>query len=442
MHGKWALFAVLTGTVGCSGVGTAEITAAPEQPVDVGGDAGGSGSPVSVQRSPAATAGLSFAPPDEQGIDARPLIDLATWVRDSNVPIFSILVSKNGVVVYELYTSSLTREHAHYLMSVTKSFTSALMGAAIARGLVPSTETSVADALPPSVFASDADRARFAAVTIKDVLGMSALDAEVPPHRNLPEDQQREAAFWASPNRAKFAVTQNLLPAPGVDFQYTDITPLVASGIIEYAAHETELELAEQTLFRPMGFRNYEWMHEDAAGVDNGAYGLRLRPVDMQKFGILFLQGGVWKGTRLLPKDWVDRSFTPWIASAPTLTSPNYGWYWWTFDYAPHWRARVADGWKGQRIAVVPEKGVVVTMTGIVEDQPEEALFESIVRQYVIPAVDGVAGKPPVPDPSLRAPLAAVLAEVQAGPLRVKPTVEARMIPSIAPKEIHHPFTP
>lgn len=415
------------------------------------GCAGVSGGPAASEADPVQAApdgnhrrasGLAFGAPDEEGMDARPLIDLASWVRDGDAPIFSILVSRNGVVVFELYTSSLTRDYAHYLMSVTKSFTSALVGAAIDRGLVGSPETSIADALPPEVFASDADRARFSAVTLREVMGMSALDAQVPPHRNLPEDRARQQAFLAAPNRAKFAVTQALLPQPGVSFQYTDITPLIASGVVEYATEETSLAFAEDTLFGPMGFRNYEWMHEDLEGIDNGAYGLRLRPVDMQKFGVLYLNGGVWEGRHLLPKSWVDLSFTPWIKSSPQQTDPNYGWYWWTFDYAPHWRARVADGWKGQRISVIPEKNLVVTMTGIVDDRPEEALFEQILRDYVIPSVDGIGGEPPRPDPGLRAPLAEVLEEVRQGPMRAKPDAEARMIPSIEPKGTHHPFSP
>jgi CubicO group peptidase (beta-lactamase class C family) len=386
--------------------------------------------------SPPLASSLRCGAPDEQGLDARPLIALAEWVRDAFPPIFSILVSKNGVLVYELYTSSLTRDDAHYLMSVTKSFTSALVGAAMDRGIVGPPDTPVADALPPSVFATDAAQARFGAVTIKDVLGMSALDAQVPPHRNLPEDQARERAFWNSPNRTKFALTQALLPQPGVSFQYTDITPLIATGIVEYATQMTALEFAEQTLFGPMDFKNYEWMHEDTAGVDNGAYGLRLRPIDMQKFGILFLNHGSWQGRQLLPESWVNLSFSPWIKSSPRLPQPNYGWYWWQFEYAPHWTAHVADGWKGQRIAVIPEQNMVVTMTAIIEDQDEEAVFESIVKNYVIPSTQGQ------PDPALRGALADVLEQVRQGPLRVKPDVQPRMIPSITPKERHHPFQP
>ena len=398
--------------------GTCDVRSAPREPT-----------------APLKAGGLAFGAPDEQRLDARPLVKLAEWVRDGSPAIFSILISKNGVVVFELYTSSLTRDHAHYLMSVTKSFTSALVGAAIDRGVVGSPKTSVADALPKRVFASEAERTRFRGVTIRDVLAMSALDAQVPPHRNLAEDQVRANEFWASTNRAEFALTQAVLPHPGVSFQYTDITPLIATGIIEYATHTTALEFAEQALFGPMEFRNYEWMHEDDVGIDNGAYGLRLRPIDMQKFGVLFLRGGAWEGKQLLSRDWVARSFSPWIKSSAALPVPNYGWYWWTYHYAPHWVARVAVGWKGQRIAVIPQQQMVVTMTGILGDD-EDAVFERIIRDYVMPSADGR------PDAALRPSLDKLLEQVRRGPLRVKPGVESRMIPSIEAKEIHHGFSP
>jgi CubicO group peptidase (beta-lactamase class C family) len=155
----------------------------------------------------------------------------------------------------------------------------------------------------------------------------------------------------------------------------------------------------------------------------------------MQKFGLLYLRGGVWEGKRLLSKAWVDQSFQPWIASSGT--TPNYGWYWWTFDYAPGWHALVADGWRGQRISIVPEQNVVITMTGDVEDEDEEALYQRIVKTWIIPAVtDGKT------DPSLRAALVNVMEQVRQGPLRVKPDVEARMVPSIGRKGTHHSFMP
>jgi CubicO group peptidase (beta-lactamase class C family) len=387
-----------------------------------------------------ASEGLLVAPPDEEGLDARPLVRLTEWIREADVPIFSLLISRDGVLVYELYTSSLTRDDAHYVMSVTKSFTSALVGVAMDRGLVGPPETSVADAIPADVFASPADRDRFRQVTLQDVLGMSALDAQVPPHRMLPEDWARQRLFLESRNRAAFAVTQAVLAEPGRSFQYTDITPLIATGVVEYATGKTALEFAEETLFRPMGFAHYEWMHEDPSGIDNGAYGLRLRPIDMQKFGILYLERGRWAGRQLVSTSWVDRSFSPWIRSSDAQKTPDYGWYWWTSSYGPHWLAHAARGWKGQRIVVVPERGIVVTMTGLIEGGHEEQVFARIMRDYVIPAMDGTDAEPARPDAGLRAPLAQLLDEVRRGPLRAGPGTEWRMIPSIEPKERRRPF--
>src|SRR5580693_8539494 len=60
-------------------------------------------------------------------------------------------------------------------------------------------------------------------------------------------------------------------------------------------------------------------------GIDNGAYGLRLRPTDMQKLGILYLNDGAWQGTQIVSREWVRQSFTPWIRSRPDLSNPNYG---------------------------------------------------------------------------------------------------------------------
>jgi CubicO group peptidase (beta-lactamase class C family) len=73
---------------------------------------------------------------------------------------FSLLISRNGRLVYELYTSSLTREHAHYQMSVTESFVSALVGIAIDRRLISGPNAPVTETLPRALFASDADVAR------------------------------------------------------------------------------------------------------------------------------------------------------------------------------------------------------------------------------------------------------------------------------------------
>src|SRR5262249_52749097 len=126
---------------------------------------------------------------------------------------------------------------------------------------------------------------------------------------DTPDARRRLKQWWTAQNRVGFALSQPLLPSPGYDFQYTNVTTSLAAGAVEYSSGMTMLDLANQTLFGPMGFKNQEWMEEDPTGIDNGATGLRLRPVDMQKFGVLYLDHGCWQGKQLIPRDWVDLSF-------------------------------------------------------------------------------------------------------------------------------------
>ncbi|MGD0524549.1 MAG: protein kinase [Polyangiaceae bacterium] len=398
-----------------------------------------------------APGGLAMGFPDEQGMDARPLMRLADWIEREKLPIFSLLVSRNGVLVYELYTSSLTRDEAHYLMAATEVVTSALVGAAIDRHLVGPPETSVADALPAKVFPGAASRERFRPVTIGDVLAMSAVEQATPPRDSSDTAKKRQKEFTKSPNRARFALAQSVVSKPGATFQVTDYTPMIAAAIVEYATGKTALDLANEWLFGPMGFEHVEWMHEDRAGLDSGGYGLRLRPIDMQKLGVLYLRQGEWEGKRLLSREWALRSFTPWIKSSGRRAEPDYGWYWWAYNYgeqipgpsrpARSWLAHQSSGWKGQRIAVIPAQGLVVTMTGDIEPPLDEGdLFRRIMTEFVVASIEGTAGEPAHPDASLREELAATLERVRKEPLPLDHPLEARMVPSVEPKGKHWPF--
>ena len=323
------------------------------------------------------------------------------------------------------------------MMSVTKSFVSALLGIAIDAHLVAPADTSLADALPAGAFPSDADRERMRAVTIKDLLGMSALDTPDPPRDNSPPAQARQRAFFAADNRARFALGQPVLAAPGKTFLYTDIGPAIASGLISYATHQTALHFAEDHLFGPLGFRNYEWMHQDASGLDNGGYGLRVRPIDMQKLGILYLQHGMWNGRQLVSRAWVDASWTPWVHTHAASPEPQYGWYWWALSFGPHWAAHAAEGWKGQRIIVIPEQDLVITITAYLEDGSEAATTKRIVERWIAPAVERAADPAYVADAARDRELSRILDEVRRGPMRGPPNPEPRMVPSVTRKGPH-----
>jgi CubicO group peptidase (beta-lactamase class C family) len=264
---------------------------------------------------------------------------------------------------------------------------------------------------------------------------MSALDAPVFPHQKDEFARARLKGFNTARNRLIFALSQNLLSEPGKSFLYTDVTPILATGMIELSAHATAFDFAKVNLFDPLGFRNEEWMHEDAAGFDNGAYGLRLRPIDMQKFGVLYLRHGKWNDAQIISDPWVTTSFTPWIRSDDSVAAPNYGSYWWQQTFAGE-TAHIANGWKGQRIAVVPSRDLVVTMTAVIEDGSEEKVFADLMSHHVMPALKDA---PLAVDPSADAALKNALADVRANTLNLHETLEKRMIPTTRAKDKRHP---
>ncbi len=47
--------------------------------------------------------------------------------------------------------------------------------------------------------------------------------------------------------------------------------------------------------------------------------GLYMRPRDLLKFDQLYLNGGVWNGTQVVGRNWVERSSRRWSNLSPTV---------------------------------------------------------------------------------------------------------------------------
>ncbi|MFM8808303.1 MAG: serine hydrolase domain-containing protein, partial [Chthoniobacterales bacterium] len=238
--------------------------------------------------------------------------------------------------------------------------------------------------------------------------------------------------FFASENRLEFALEEDLLDSPGLEHQYNDGTPALASGALSYASGKSAFDFAREHLFDPLGFRNAEWMHQDGTGIDMGGYGLRLRPIDMQKWGVLFLNNGMWEGNRIISEGWVSKTTAPTIAAGSR--EPNYGWFWWRQNYGTPLVFQEANGWKGQRLAINYDKRIVVSMTACIEGDEEHEFFAKIMRDYIVPSIDPPSG------PKKTDALGNELLNIKKSRPRYSPSMEERMIPSIEPKEKHKPF--
>jgi CubicO group peptidase (beta-lactamase class C family) len=115
-------------------------------------------------------------------------------------------------------------------------------------------------------------------------------------------------------------------------------------------------------------------------GVYYGGFDLQLRPLDMAKFGYLFLNNGTWDGEQVLSSNWANESTT----TVTTLSSQRgYAYQWWTMpDLGVYYTA----GLYGQYIFVSPEDDLVAVFTsGYGFDDPDEN--PSMFRDYILDAV-------------------------------------------------------
>jgi CubicO group peptidase (beta-lactamase class C family) len=87
---------------------------------------------------------------------------------------------------------------------------------------------------------------------------------------------------------------------------------------------------------------------------------------DLARFGLLYLQGGVWNGEQLLSQEWIDFVRTPAPASAER--GNQYGGQWWLVpddrDDVPK-DAFSTAGNRGQYVIVVPSHDLVIVRRGL-----------------------------------------------------------------------------
>jgi len=123
-------------------------------------------------------------------------------------------------------------------------------------------------------------------------------------------------------------------------------------------------------------FRNTGQWPKDPQGNNIGGWGLVLKPRDMARFGLLYLNGGQWDGEQIIPKKWVEDSVSS--------HTPGYGYQWWLRDVNGVFTFS-ADGRGGQHIFCIPQKDLVV----VIASQPDGRWRDRwpLLEEFVIPAV-------------------------------------------------------
>nr|WP_221375183.1 serine hydrolase [Actinoplanes polyasparticus] len=109
---------------------------------------------------------------------------------------------------------------------------------------------------------------------------------------------------------------------------------------------------------------------------------LRLPTRELAKLGYLYLNGGRWEGTQVVPAEFVTAATTP--TGLPPDVVTGYGLHWWIDDDGAGQRTFTAVGYGGQYIAVVPDRDLVVVVTNNPEGPPDPG---SLLTGTILPGV-------------------------------------------------------
>ena len=300
--------------------------------------------------------------PAEQGLDPMLVAELY-YNADRLETIYSLLVIKNGYLVAEGYFNEGSVEQKDRLQSVTKSYTSALVGIALEQGYLSSVDQKMLDFFPE--VAGQVTDPRKEQITIRDLLQMRA---------GYPWEET-DPALWdglLSGHYPPLIEEFPLIADPGTEFNYSNLSSNWLGIIVDRVTGMNLKSFAEEHLFLPIGAEAGEW-GTDAEGHNNGCADLHFSARDAAKFGLLYLNDGVYEGNQVIPTDWVHDSLQRYSENINatggfpanwglSISDIGYGYQWWSAKAGDH-RLDFAWGHGGQFIVLVDELDMVIVLT-------------------------------------------------------------------------------
>lgn len=295
----------------------------------------------------AEAAGLPRATPESQGVVSTGVLDYVERADAEIDAMNSFMLVRHGRVVAEGWWSPYQREDRHQLYSLSKSFTSAAVGIAIAEGKL-SLDDRVVDWFPDRLPVEPSDYLR--AMRVRDLLRMTT--GHLAPALG--------GFRWGESATVERFLSLPVALKPGTHFTYNTPATYVASAIVQEATGEKTHDYLRPRLLEPLGIED-SWWEATSEGVTMGGSGFHLRTEDLAKFGQLMLQRGEWDGEQLVPSEWV--------VAATSMQTPNgsdptgdwdqgYGYQFWRSTHGYR-----GDGAFGQFCLVLPKQDAVVVIT-------------------------------------------------------------------------------
>ena len=274
--------------------------------------------------------------------------------------VLAFLIIRNDTILYERYRDGMTAQTIHSSFSMAKSVLSALVGIALAEGAIKSLDQPVSDYLPYL-----RGKPAYDGVTIRHLLEMkSGLRYTRTGNGWWSDFRSDEAHVYYAANLRNAVSDARREIAPGTKWVYKDTDANLLGLVVSAATQQTIATFSEERLWRRIGTEHdATWSLDRRDGDENVASGFNATARDFARFGRLFLNGGAWDGTQIIPGAWVAAS----VGVDSSRREPEIS-TWWQMQHTLYWWHPIqppagefyADGSHGQRIYVDPKTRTII----------------------------------------------------------------------------------
>jgi len=270
-------------------------------------------------------------------------------------PLRCVIVSLDGKEIAARGYHGGSPDVSTNIKSASKSVISALVGIAIAKGVLEGVDQKIAPILAGDLPAN-ADP-RIQNITIGNLLSMQA---------GLGRMSGPNYGRWVSSgNWVRTALAEPFDGEPGGDMLYSTGSSHLLSAILTRASGRSTRELARDWLAPIEGFSIAAW-ERDPQGIYVGGNQMAMSPRSLLAFGELYRNGGKnGDGEQVVPESWVTESWR--VRTNSIYSGDGYGYGWFTREIGGQ-DVHYAWGFGGQMLYIVPALELTVAMTSLPDD--------------------------------------------------------------------------
>jgi CubicO group peptidase (beta-lactamase class C family) len=306
------------------------------------------------------------------GINLRKIdVALRKAFKDTigNKGTFAVAISYKNQLIVEKYRDGFSSKNRFLSWSMGKSFTHALVGIMVKKGLLN---------IQSPVDLLEWKGSKKHSITIENLMHMNSGLKWNEDYGNL---SNVTVMLHEAPNMAAFAYNKPLVTAPDSLWLYSSGTTNIVSYLIrKKLGNDTDYyAFPRKELFNPIGMRSAIF-ETDASGTFVGSSYIYATMRDYLRFGLLYLNKGNWLGNQILPVGWTGCAAKPANGSGG-----KYGSFFWlnqAGDYPDVPKDMyMCKGHDGQFIYIMPSLQLVVVRTGF--SKKEDFDFPKFLAEIV-----------------------------------------------------------